>query len=134
MSHADGAILALLDKFDAAIADAIKLRDERSILIKQFHETGVRDPDGAFGRLTMQLQHASERILAIRAALQALGAPSLPLDSDFHNKSFSAATLVRVLGRTHGLSKQELDELNDRVSALRAERQREQQQRKAGAP
>src|SRR5712692_347612 len=107
---------ALLNRLDAEFTEALTLRDERNAVIRRYKQTNVtHDPSGELARVTTALELAMGRVFATRSALQALGAPSLPFDADFHGKTYTMAVAIRVLSQMRGLSKEVLAELNTRA-------------------
>ena len=94
-------VYSLLNRLDAALTEALQLRDERAAHIRRFNETGLKaDPD-TFNRLHKRIALCGERITAIQAALAALGAPLTPLDASFRGKTWSVATYLQLKGFQH---------------------------------
>lgn len=124
-------ILTLVDRLDAAWAEVIRWRDVREAMRAEFRRFGKKTNPEAFDEMQRHLHDAVAQVTALRAALTALGAPSLPLDADFTGKLVRMDVMRKVI-ETAKLPPAELRALNDRVNAVTAEHEKEQKQRKAG--
>ena len=121
-------VYSLLNRLDAALTEALQLRDERAAQIRKFNETGIKTDADTFNRVQKRINLCAERITAIQAALAILRAPNTPLDASRHGKVYSVATYLQLAGFQH-LSPEDMAELNARATALEAERKRELQRK-----